>query len=905
MGKDYGDDLGRQLLDAARGLGVERAVDLVLNVLFVRWMTLDAGERAVGAAAWGSVVLARSDQELADEYARVAIFSDPALGIDATARLDASALRDVVHLVDRATSRGDTEPSRLLADTFEEVLAGLSKLGKQAGEAETPAEVAQLMAALTVRPGDRVLDPACGNGTALFMAASRQHAGGISGFEVNRRTQRRAAMRLLINDVGSGSGFGASPGDAFLEYERGGADAVLAQPPWGASLQPSQQAVALELAARWSVPAGTRLGGDAAWLLLALDAMAADTGRAAIVLPASSSGPRQRRLWDCLVRLGVVEAVIALPAGMFANTGVATVLWVLRGSAVRVPGESVLMIDATSFTRPSGTGSSVVLMETSVHGLADLVSRWRRGAPLEVSPSLARAVPLTELVGIQDLSPSRFLDAVPEDPVVHPEPERRLLTRVGLKRFKAFGESTAVALAPLTLLYGPNSAGKSSVIQALLLLKQSRENSRLVTQGPLVNVGSYRGVVHGHADTGLEISLTYGALPQWLSTAGTPDPGLQRSVKWAFASDATGQAWPREATLSFGEYQMDFAKADPESDTFALDLEQAAVVFQGLAAGRLSYPFDQRLNVPDEETRKRRERQQRGNARRALSALRRAGAETIEVRARGLMPSSERVDNLPAVQLSDRDSWFASSFAQRSAALAGGIADEVSSLLAEFVWLGPLRSAPLRVYDRATTARGVGDGADVALYLFDHASIVEQVNHWMARLEIPYTLEVVPIATGEVARLVGDLVAVSLTDTRTGVVVTPADVGYGISQVLPIVVELISRRDSVVAIEQPETHLHPRLQARLADLFIDSAQAGGRGNQVIVETHSEHMMLRVQRRIREGALEAKDVSVIYIDRGQRGPATVRQLRLSDDGEFLDQWPGGFFEERLDEIFANI
>lgn len=905
MGRDYGNDLGQRLLDAARGLGVERAVDLVLNVLFVRWMTLDARERAVGAVAWDSVVSAGSDQELADEYARIAIFRDPALGLDATARLDASALRDVVNLVDRATSRPGDEPFRVLTGTFEEVLAGLSKLGKQAGEAETPAEVARLMAALTVRPGDRVLDPACGNGTALLMAAGRHDAGRISGFEINTRTQRRAAMRLLIHGVVSGSGLGASPGDAFSEYERGGADAVLAHPPWGAGLQANQQAVASELDARWSVSAGKRLGGDAAWLLLTLDAMSVETGRAAIVLPASSSGPRQRRVWDSLVRLGVVEAVIALPAGMFANTAVASVLWVLRGSAAHATGEGVLMIDATSLTRPSGTGRALVLMEESVDRLADLVNRWRRGAPLEAPESLARAVPLAELVGTQDFSPSRFLDAVPESPALHPSPERRLLTRVGLKSFKAFGESTEIPLAPLTLLYGPNSAGKSSVIQALLLLKQSRKSSRLVTQGPLVNVGSYRGVVHGHADTSLDISLTYGALPQWLSTEGSPDPGLQRSVKWTFAPDPAGQAWSSAAALSFGEYRMDLAKVDPDADAFAFDLDQAATVFQGLAAGRLLYPFDERLRVPDEEARKRRERQQRGNARRALSGLRRAEVETIELRARGLMPSSERVGSFPASGPSDRESWFANSFAQRAAALAGGISDEVNSLLEELVWLGPLRSAPLRVYDRATIARGAGDGADVALYLFDHASIVEQVNDWMARLEIPYTLEVVPIATGEVARLVGDLVAISLTDTRTGVVVTPADVGYGISQVLPIVVELISRRDSVVAIEQPETHLHPRLQARLADLLIDSAQAEGRGNQVIVETHSEHMMLRVQRRIREGTLEAKEVSVIYIDRGRSGPATVRQLRLSDDGEFLDQWPGGFFEERLDEIFADI
>lgn len=546
-----------------------------------------------------------------------------------------------------------------------------------------------------------------------------------------------------------------------------------------------------------------------------------------------------------------------------------------------------------------------MLMEDAAAHIAGIVDRWRSGAPLEVEAHLARAVPLTDLEDSQNLSPQRHLNAAPKEPIVHPSPERRLLTEVGLTRFKAFDVSTTLPLAPLTFLYGPNSAGKSSAIQALLLLKQSREGSRLVTQGPLANVGSYRSVVHGHADTDLEISMSYGALPQWLSVSGAPNPSLPRSVRWTFTSNPSGQASPQNATLRFGEYELDLSKPDASTDAFVIDLDNAGTVFQGLATGRLLYPFDERLDTPDEEDRRRRERQQQSNARRAMAGFARAGTTALALRARGLMPSSECLTRLPAAGPGERENWFANSFAQRTAALAGGVSAEVDQLLEDLVWLGPLRSAPQRVYDRATIARSAGDGADVALYLFDHASVVEKVNDWLARLEVPYTLKVVPIATGEAAHLVGDLVAISLTDTRTGVVVTPADVGYGISQALPIVVELLARRDCVVAIEQPETHLHPRLQARLADLFIDSAQAGGRGNQLIIETHSEHMMLRVQRRIREGVLDARDVSVLYVDRQPTGPATVRQLRLSDDGEFRDQWPGGFFDDRLDELFAGI
>jgi predicted ATPase len=189
------------------------------------------------------------------------------------------------------------------------------------------------------------------------------------------------------------------------------------------------------------------------------------------------------------------------------------------------------------------------------------------------------------------------------------------------------------------------------------------------------------------------------------------------------------------------------------------------------------------------------------------------------------------------------------------------------------------------------------------MFLFDNSSVVDQLNAWLEELEVPYTLDVVPVRAMGSAELVGDLVALSLTDRRSGVAVTPADVGFGISQVLPIVVELLARRESIICVEQPETHLHPRLQARLADLFIESALEEGRGNQLIVETHSEHLMLRVQRRIREGALSPDSVAVLYVDQTETGRGGVTRLRLDAQGDFLDEWPHGFFDERLDELFG--
>ena len=102
--------------------------------------------------------------------------------------------------------------------------------------------------------------------------------------------------------------------------------------------------------------------------------------------------------------------------------------------------------------------------------------------------------------------------------------------------------------------------------------------------------------------------------------------------------------------------------------------------------------------------------------------------------------------------------------------------------------------------------------------------------------------------------------------------------------------------------EQPEIHLHPALQAELADVFIETA-LGQRKNTFILETHSEHLILRLLRRIREGKITPDDVGVVYVEPLARGSRFI-ELRIDDEGDFIDEWPGGFFEESFHEKFAG-
>jgi predicted ATPase len=141
-----------------------------------------------------------------------------------------------------------------------------------------------------------------------------------------------------------------------------------------------------------------------------------------------------------------------------------------------------------------------------------------------------------------------------------------------------------------------------------------------------------------------------------------------------------------------------------------------------------------------------------------------------------------------------------------------------------------------------------------------------------------------------------------------------AGLDWSISQMIPVIVACVRDQEGILAIEQPELHVHPAIQVGLGDLFIHAVREEhgvASHKALLVETHSEHIMLRLLRRIREttenelppGALglSAKDLSVIYVESTDEG-VRFRPLRVDPEGEFIDRWPTGFFEERGEELF---
>lgn len=161
---------------------------------------------------------------------------------------------------------------------------------------------------------------------------------------------------------------------------------------------------------------------------------------------------------------------------------------------------------------------------------------------------------------------------------------------------------------------------------------------------------------------------------------------------------------------------------------------------------------------------------------------------------------------------------------------------------------------------------------------------------------------------GEKRFLFSFLIICSLRD-KSGRSVTFEDVGTGISCVLPVVAALDSRSSFI---QQPELHLHPALQSAAGDICIEAIKKHEQSFHII-ETHSEYLLLRCLRRIRETtsgrilendliSLSSNDISVLYFDPQDDGSTKVKRLRVSSQGEFIDRWPRGFFEERGKDLF---
>ena len=192
--------------------------------------------------------------------------------------------------------------------------------------------------------------------------------------------------------------------------------------------------------------------------------------------------------------------------------------------------------------------------------------------------------------------------------------------------------------------------------------------------------------------------------------------------------------------------------------------------------------------------------------------------------------------------------------------------------------------------------------------------LLRHTSDWFAstdKLDAGY--EIVNQSLAETSNITSDTETMGLLnkrhvffkELRTNIILSANQLGTGISQVIPIVVAANYDPVGLISVEQPELHIHPRFQVELADLFLT---ARGK-HSFLIETHSEHIVLRLMRRIRESsclgaensAVSLDDISIVYLSPTPDGTIAERQV-VTADGDFEQDWPHGFFDERDEELF---
>lgn len=213
--------------------------------------------------------------------------------------------------------------------------------------------------------------------------------------------------------------------------------------------------------------------------------------------------------------------------------------------------------------------------------------------------------------------------------------------------------------------------------------------------------------------------------------------------------------------------------------------------------------------------------------------------------------------------------------------------------------IGPLRAHPKRYYFLDQNY-SVHSGETVVEKLLGNPELVDKVNFWLKKFKITIT----------VGQLVEIISRIAIRNERASYELDITDVGFGISQFLPILVEgLLAPAQRMLIVEQPEIHLHPKMQSELADFLIDVANIRNDKNKpnvekriILVETHSAYILNRVRRRISEGEIKHSDVAIYFVEAaGPDDSSTVRGVNIPANGNF--EWPKEFYSDELEDALA--
>lgn len=430
-----------------------------------------------------------------------------------------------------------------------------------------------------------------------------------------------------------------------------------------------------------------------------------------------------------------------------------------------------------------------------------------------------------------------------------------MLTKLQLQNFKSWEDTGEIAFKPITGFFGPNSSGKTSLLQALLLMKQTAEFPDRGTvlhfgdERTLVDLGDFENVVHKH-DTKRTMTFSLG----W-------NPGFGFEIPDIFGG----------GTVSLGD-DLGFEIEIGETSTVSVNTLTLEKASHRIADGR-------------------------------QFGLRRTHNEmeyvTLPLGSQFRYPHTFKFHHFP---------YWATPEGPKVQDFFIRLEFELVDLLRGLRYLGPLRANPHRIYawsgaeppDMGRTGEFVVDAMlasrqrDMPVTLQPNGpTIDEYVARWLEELGLVYAFRVEQMAEGR------RVFEVRVQKSIGAPEVLLADIGFGVSQILPVLTLCFYVPfGSTVILDHPDIHLHPSAQAGLADVFIDVWKQ--RRVQILFESHSEHLLRRLQRRIAEEEIGRDDVALFFCSTNESGASTLSRLEVDQFGNIAN-WPEHFFGDQFGEI----
>lgn len=433
-----------------------------------------------------------------------------------------------------------------------------------------------------------------------------------------------------------------------------------------------------------------------------------------------------------------------------------------------------------------------------------------------------------------------------------------MITSMRMKHFKSWDDTGDIRLGSLTGFFGTNSSGKTSLLQMLLLLKQTVESSNrhlvLTTggQNSRIDLGLLPDIIHNKKDP-LELALSWDlAKPIVIPTN---DQAQTVSIDHlTFTTTILGLKEPAyvDSFVYRAGSLLEASMQHEEDDNYSV-----RVLLNGKQPKRPSSRPIKYISKP--------------------------------IKCYGFSPEALRYYQ-NTTYLSDLELALENFFSQ------------------QVFYLGPLRDYPQRVYNWAgEQPEDVGQKGELAVAALlasrnkkpgkrdKKTTLDQQIAEWLKKMGMIDSFRLVQIKDG------GTQYELKIRRSPGSAEVLITEMGFGISQVLPVLVLCYyAPEGSTIILEQPEIHLHPAVHAVLADVFIDVIRM--RRVQIIVESHSEHLLRRLQRRIAEQQINA-DQTALYFCEIEQG---ISHLNLLDVDMFGDihNWPKDFFGDLTGDLIEK-